>query len=170
MDTYIVNLDSLKPKPKQKVISAVYLGGMYFVVVFCLKLFWPTPRERSGGLTGIAVEAGFMALLWGFGMAYFSRKSVSSYKLLVDDASITGVTEYRGWMKWLVTRRTIRKGKVRTILSLKDGFGAARGIGISERSKWGARMWGWVYVPSNLPEYEYLRQLAEGWRANESTD
>jgi hypothetical protein len=170
MDTYLVRPDSPKPTLKQRAIAVLCFGGIYFILMLGWQFFWPTSTERNRGLLTIAVVTGLVSLTWGLGMAFWPRK-LPSYKLLVDDESITGVTEYTGWMKWLVMRRTISKGKVRTIWEIKGRLGAPSGMGFSDRkSRLGARMWGFVFLPTTLPDYESLRTLAESWRPREETN
>src|ERR1700733_11464670 len=170
MNTYEVRLESHNAKVKHRVVEVLFLAGLFFMLRFCWSAFYPTPSERSRGLTSVALEVGVTSLLWGIGMAFFRSKRISNYKLFVDEDSISGVLEYTGWLKWLRTRRTVRKGKVRSIFEIKGMFGRADAIGISERSMLGARIWGFVYVPKTLREYDNLKQLAEGWRVAESAN
>jgi len=163
MDTYVVRRDSQEPKLKQRAIWIPIFGGIFFMLMFGWKVFWPTSIGRSRGILSIALETGLVSLVWGLLMAYQPRK-LPNYMLLVDDESITGVTQYTGWMKWFVMRRTISKGKVRSVWEIKGRLGATGGMGFSERSKWGARMLGFVFLPRSLPEYASLRALAESWR------
>jgi len=169
MKTYPVMLNSQKPVLKQRAVSVLYLSGFYFILLFGWKFFWPTSTERNSGLLGTAIETGVVSLLWGLTMAFWPRK-FPSYKLLVDDESITSVVEFTGWMKWWVVRRSISKGKVRTIWEIRGKQGMPRGMGFSERSGLSARMWGFVFLPSSLPDYESIKALAESWRSREGTD
>ena len=167
MDTYFVQLDSPKRSLKHKVAEALLLGGLYFALWLSWSLLWPNPYRRNSGALSIALEGGFVALFWAVSMAFVPRSSKPSYKLLVDEESITGVTEYSGWMKWFVSRKTIRKGEVRNIFEIKGRLGAPSGVGISKRGTWGTRLFGFVYLPKTLPEYEYLKRLMESWRSTE---
>jgi hypothetical protein len=166
METYVVRLNSQRPTLKQRAISALFFGGFYFILMFGWRFFWPSPAERYFGLLSIVAETGLISLLYGLGMAFWPPKRPGC-KILVDDESITGITEYDGWMKWLAFRRTVSKGKIRTIWEIKGRLGSTGGTGLSERSRLGARMWGFVYLPRSLPEYESLRALAESWRSHE---
>src|ERR1700735_4492709 len=68
-----------------------------------------------------------------------------------------------GCLRESTFRRAVRKGRVRSIFEIKGGKGVLRGVGISERTQFGGRMWGFVFVSTSLPEFESLRQLAESW-------
>jgi len=170
MDTYIVPLNLRNPTLKQRAVAVLLGGGIFFILLFGRKMLWPTMAERNRGIGSVAIEAGIVSLLWTISMAFLHRKwpncKLPNYKLLVDDESITAVMEYTGWMKWFVTRRTISKGKVRSAWEVKGRLGRPGGMGFSERSKLGARMSGFVYLPATLPEYEYLKRLAESWRTS----
>jgi hypothetical protein len=174
MDIYVARADSLKRTLKQRAIhraiAVLCFSGIYFILMFGWKFFWPTLTERNRGLFSIAVETGLVSVFWGLAMVFLPRK-LPSYKLLVDDGSISGVTEYTGWMKWWVVRRTISKGKVRTMWEIKGRLGLPSGMAFSERrSRFGARMWGFVFLSTTLPDYESLRTLAESWRSREETN
>jgi hypothetical protein len=104
------------------------------------------------GLPSVAVEAGILSLFWALGTVFFKSAGLSSYKLFVDGESITGVSEYTGWMGRLLKRTTIRKGRVQTIFEIKATAFHPGGSGVSERSMLGARMLGWVFLPKDLPE------------------
>ena len=172
MDTYVVRIDTPNPRLKIKAAAVLVYGGLFFVSWFSWNILWPTSSEKARGPLSIAIEGGIVALVWAASMVFVGpvfRMSVS-YKLLVDDDSMTGVTEGNGWMRWWVSRRTIRKGKVRTIFGIAGRFGNPGDIGVSERSKLGSRLWGFVFLARSMPEYEHLKQVAEGWRASESAD
>jgi hypothetical protein len=172
MDTYVVKLETPRGKLQHKVLAALLFGGTFFVLRFCWSLLSPTSSERNRGPLSLAIEIGVVSLVFGVGMGFF-RPRISpnhSYKLFVDQDSITGVAKYTGWMKWLGTRRTVRKGKIRSIFEIKAAVGRSGGIGISERTILGARMMGFVYIPKTLPEYDDLKGLAESWRVTESTN
>jgi hypothetical protein len=167
MDIYEVKFEPTKIKLRYRTISALCLSGIFFVVWVGLRTIWRSPSDGAKGLLGILVEGGLVSLFWGIAMVFsgpFRPGGPPSYRLLVDNDSITSVSEYKGLMKWLGTRRTVRKGQVRTIFEIKPRFGATGGVGVSERSKFGARMLGWVFLPRALPEFDYLKELAESWR------
>ena len=70
-------------------------------------------------------------------------------------------------MDVLVVSEDCRKDKVRTIFEIKVAPFRPEGIGISEKSEFGARMFGFIYVPKTLPEFDRLKSLAESWRVSE---
>jgi len=177
-DTYLISFDSRKPSLKVKFALALIGAGVFFLLRLSWSYFWPSAFEEHRGHHANAMEAGIVALVWGAAMAFMPKFGIAStlrtglpaYKLLVDDESITGCLEYNGWMKWFRSKRKIRKGRVHTIFEIKGRFGRPDAIGISERSRFVARMSGFVYIPKTLPEFDDLRRLAESWRKTEQID
>ena len=168
MDTYEVKLKSPRVNPKYKIISVLCFAAFFFLIRFGWSILSPTPSEMSSGLPSVATEIGILSLLLALVMVFFKSARIPNYKLLVDEESITGVTEYTGWMSWFVKRTTVQKSRVRTIFEIKKTASHPGGLGISERSMFGARMCGFVFLPKELPEYDDLRRLVEGWRSVES--
>lgn len=155
----------IKLGPKQKLLTAL----LFAVILFALRFGWHvwegSGYEQHWSVIEIAIWSAAVAIL----LAVFpTAPRVPAYKLLVDDNSITGVSQYGGWMKWFQTRRTVRKGSVRSIFNVPAIGDRPGGVGISERSQLGARMWGFVYVPKSMPEFEDLKRLAESWRSEGS--
>jgi len=153
-----------RPSFNQKLITALCLAAFVFILRFGWAWISPPSGEKNSGLDRAAIEIGIWSSMYGAAIAFFTSKPHSKYKLLVGEDSITGVTEYTGWMAWLAQQRTVRKGKIRNIFEIKGRAGRLAGIGVSERSILGARMWGFVYVPTTLPQFEQLKHLAETWR------
>jgi hypothetical protein len=168
MDTYEIRVESPNPKWKSRLIAALCFAGFFFLFRFGLTLLFPLAFGESRGPRSLAIDIGIWSLVMSAVMAFGRIRTIPNYTLLVDDDSITGVTEYTGWMSWLVFRRTVRRGEVRSIFPIKvrNRAGQSAGIGISERERvFSARMLGFVYVPKTLPQYEQLKHLAESWRS-----
>jgi len=169
VEIYSVKLNSPELSLRQRSVQVLILGGTFFLLRFGGTFLWPTSVERHRGILGNAIESAVVSLLWGVCMGCWPRK-LPNCKLMVDDKSITSVIEYTGWMKWWVIRKTVSKGKVRTMWEVKGAGGIPRGTAFSERSRAAAWMRGFVYVPRTLPEYEEIKQLAESWRSPDATN
>jgi hypothetical protein len=152
MDTYEVKVKSPRVNPKYKIIGVLCLAALFFLFQFGWSIL-------------IAIEIGIFTILGGLVMVFFKPASLPNFKLLVGEESITWVMEYSGWKRWFVRRWTVRKGRVRTIFEIKATPFYPGGLGISERSRFGIRMFGCVFLSKDLPEYEDLRRLVEGWRS-----
>jgi hypothetical protein len=164
VDTYEVKMKSPRVNPKSKIIAVLCFAAFLFLIRFGWRFLSPAPGEIRGGLPRVAIETGMSSLLLALGMVFFRSARLPNYKLLVDEESMTWVMKYPGWMRWFVRRWTVRKGRVRTIFEIKATAFHSGGLGISERSMAGTRMFGCVFLPRELPEYDDLRRLAEGWR------
>ncbi len=167
MDTYEVKMKLPRANPKHKIIAALCFATVFFLSLCGWSVLSSTPGKMSRGLASIALEIGILSLLLGLSMVSFKPSTLPNYKLLVDGESMTWVTEYTGWMKWRVTRRTVRKGRVRTIFEIGATPFHSGGLGVSERSMSGVRMLGCVFLSKDLPEYDDLRRLVEGWRSGQ---
>jgi len=153
---------------KNRLLSALAFTVIAFALRFGWMLFAPSGFERRSGTTGSALEIAIWAIALGFTMAFLQAKPrVPGYRMIVEDNSITGITQYTGYMKWFVSRKTVRRGRVRTIFEVPPTRYHSGGIGVSEHSRFGTRMWGFVYIPSSLPEFDQLKALAESWRSIE---
>jgi hypothetical protein len=164
VDTYEVKMKSPRVNPKHKIIAVLCFAAFLFLVRFGWSVLSPAPSEISRGLPRVAIETGMWSLLFALGMVFFRSAPLPNYKLLVDQESMTWGLEYPGWRRWFVRRWTVRKGRVRTIFEIKATAFQSGGLLISERSMAGIRMFGCVFLPRELPEYDDLRRLAEGWR------
>jgi len=168
VETYEVKTEPHRVSPKRKIIAALCFGAFFFVFLFGASVFFPTPGQTNMGLASRAMEIGIPSLLAALITAltaFLRPASVLSYKLLVDEESMTGVSERTGWMSWFVIRKKVRKSKVRTIFQIKANAYQRGGLAVSERSMFGARMLGCVFLPMELPEYDKLRRLVESWRS-----
>jgi hypothetical protein len=166
VETYVIALSKSKLSLRQRALSVLLPASIYFFVMLALNFLWLSHYERSESVREIALRVLFISLFWGVSMAFVPMK-FPQCRLLVDDQSVTSVMECTGWMKWHAVRRTVSAGKVRTIREIKGRFGGPGGLVASERTGWRAWMWGGIFVPRTLPEYEQLKALVEGWRARE---
>jgi hypothetical protein len=167
MDTYEVTVGRYQPNLRHKVVGAFWFAAVFFVFRLGWAVLLPSKTERSRGLSSLAIELGFLSLVWGLGMAFLSpiwkrlgRDLKLDYRLLVDADSITAVFPIS---KHRQSRKVVRKGMVRSIFEIKAASFRPGGIGISERKEFAARMLGFVFVPNTLPEFDKVRSLAESW-------
>jgi len=167
METHVIEIHGLKPSLKIKAATVLVYAGLYFVIWFTWTLLWPSSGEKARDPLSIAIQGGVIAVIWGAFMVFATpiSRTNRNYKLLVEEESITGVTDGTGLGRWCTLRRTIRKGKVRTIFGIAGRLGGLRGISASERSRLGAWFWGFVFLPESMPEYEHLKNVLGGWRA-----
>jgi hypothetical protein len=164
MKIYEVKLESPRVNSKLKILAVLFFATLLFLLRFGWSILFPAPGEMSRGLPSLAIGLGILSLLEGLAMVFFSTDPPPRYKLLVDEGSMPWVTEYPGWMRWFVTRKTVRKNRVRNILEIKATPFHSGGLGISERSMLGIQILGCVFLPRDLPQYDDLRRLVEGWR------
>jgi hypothetical protein len=166
MERYSVELELQRPLVswRYKTVAALIFAAIFFAIRFGWDFVAPIEKERD--VLSVALKDGLWALLMGTMMAFLPRPWVPSkprisIDFFVDEESISSEFRSYGILKWRLIRRTVRRGKIRSVFEIKGRLG---GIGISERGGFAARMWGYVYVPTSLPEYEEVKRLAESWR------
>jgi hypothetical protein len=169
VETYVLEARKSKPSLKERALSILLFASMYFLIMLALNFFWFSPHVDQESVSRIALRVVFISVFWGVTMP-FMPKTIPRCNLLVEDNSITSVIEYTGWMKWYKTRRTVSARNVHTMIEVVGKDGAPVGLSASDRTGWGARMWGGIYIPRALPEYEQLKALVESWKAPESAD
>jgi hypothetical protein len=166
MDTYELKPKSARVNLKYRIVAVLCVAALCFLFQFGCRILSANPSERSSRLPTLAIDSGIFTVLWILAMVFLPKSArLANYKLLVDEESMTGVTEYTIWMRRFVKRTTVRKNRVRTIFEIKTTAFHPGGLLISERSMLVARMLGWVYLSKDLPKYDDLRQLVEGWRS-----
>lgn len=164
METYLVEPRKHKRSIKQLGITILYFASVYFVIALTQNLLWPPSNNFQKSLYWVALKVAFISLFWGIAMT-FAPNQYPTCKLFVDDESITSVAEYGGWMKWYKRRKTVSAGNVRFIREINGKSRTPKGLLASEQTRLGAWMWGGIYIPATLPEYERLKSLVESWRA-----
>lgn len=139
------------------------------VVALCASTLWfvihlvgSTSREPRMGLLWESAFFGFgLSAFLTFGPG-FGRGIVAHCTLQVDSDSITDLIEFAGDGRTI--RKCVRRGRVRSIFVVRGFFGRPRGIGVSEKSGFGARWSGYVYLPNTLAKFKELESLVESWR------
>ena len=156
METFSVNLNTVRlsksDRFKKFLMLFVICGSIYFAVE-CL---WPT-RFWTVSSRGKLVQA----VLWGLMMsacsAYWGLPGVATeYQIAVDENEIRSQNFKR---MGRIYSRTISKAEVKTLFERRYGLLVSR-HGLLE-----TLMWGGVWIPKQLAEYEYLKRVVESWRA-----
>ncbi len=171
MDIYESSYEFGKITLKRKLVIALFTACTWFVIFFgynILRYKGTMPFLEIGlfalGFAILSLVYGLLTAFFVFGKPIY--KSITSRFLVYED-SITQVSEFHG-KKTICRTRTIHKGKVRTIFEVNSDTAERPGIGISERrSRFAARFFGCVFIPSSLPKYEELKSLVESWKAVE---
>jgi hypothetical protein len=171
MDTYEVRIEPLQPKIRHRVLGGfivlLMFAGCFFLVRFSLSILFPTAAVRHRGLDRFASEMAVSSIVWAFGMLVIfsrtwnkpSRNKRRDFNIVIGADSIAAV--------YPESRRTVHKGKIRSIFDVRASSLRPGGIGISEKTEFMARMLGFVFVPNTLPEFDKLKRLAESWRESQ---
>jgi hypothetical protein len=166
METYFLKAEQTKPNVNQRLRMFFVYACLYFLLMFTAKLLWPTTLDKNEGILARAAYAAVMSIIWAAGMTIWWKRTLPNSTIVVDDYSITATSQYPGWMRWLKTSRTVRRGEIRTIWDIRNSKGTVLGTAISEKGKLYSRFFfGFVFLSTRLQEYEKLRAIAELWRS-----
>lgn len=128
---------------------------IYVAVRVLLDRFWPGPSSES--ILRAIISGAVWAAAFTLAVSEFGNKLMLHYDLVVSEDEITA--------QYAIAFKTVHRGKVRTILERGRWLSNRPGIVASERGKLGAWMWGGVFIPQDLPEYERIKETILSWRA-----
>lgn len=63
--------------------------------------------------------------------------------------------------------RKVHRGRIKTIQEWKTNFLRDGGLMLSDRGRFWTFLWGGIWIPRALPEYEYLKRVAKMWKAQD---
>jgi hypothetical protein len=129
-----------------------------FTIYFLIDLCWPFSHETRnlpGSLTKALIWSAFMTIF----MAVRMSGNRGPYNITVDGDVIV--------QKGLGGFRKVHRGQIKTLVERKTNFLRDGGLILSDRGRFGVFMWGGVWIPRTLPEYEYLKNVAEMWKTQE---
>jgi hypothetical protein len=65
--------------------------------------------------------------------------------------------EGRSNSRWFTVKKRIYRDRIKSIMENK------RGLVVTDRGEFAARMLGFVFVPATLPDYEEIKATLAGW-------
>jgi hypothetical protein len=149
VQTYKISAEMVNASRGKTYMKVLKMAALYAPIYLAVGWLWPSLHGRDG-LTWLIVNACFQGLLVAGIWVWLLRRSLRRYEISVDDEEIR--------VKFFMSIRSIHRGKIRTLLERKEG------LLISGRNRIGTFLWGGVWVPRQLPEYEELKRLAESWK------
>lgn len=122
----------------------------YFAVEWATHWLWHRDSD-SGSAFGMLVTA----ILWATIMStVFSSLKPAEYQIMVDEEQIrTG--NFKSWNQ--LFSRSIHRSEVKTLIERKNG------LLISRHNRIGTFLWGGIWIPKQLADYEYLKRMVSGW-------
>jgi hypothetical protein len=146
---YKISAEVVNASRGKTYMKVLKMAALYAPIYLAVGWLWPSLHGRDG-LTWLIVNACFQGLLVAGIWVWLLRRSLRRYEISVDDEEIR--------VKFFMSIRSIHRGKIRTLLERKEG------LLISGRNRIGTFLWGGIWVPRQLPEYEELKRLAESWK------
>lgn len=151
--TYQVTPDMAGMSGGRRALKILYLAAFWVALAIVLHFLWPS--VSSGSLLVDVIGAVITGTIWSVLMVGFYKRGLN-YKITVSDERITVVNP------WFA--RSVQKNSVRTVLETKGNALHAPGVRISKYGRLGTFLWGCVWIPKSLPEYESIRDLALRWK------
>jgi hypothetical protein len=134
---------------------------IYFA--FCAPAFfvgeWLLFDRAERGISRMAITAVLFSLALSVvnsspkGM--LSTRSWRKYQIVVEEDEIK-TRNYESW-NWMFSK-TIRRSEIRTVIEKEAG------LFISSHDRVGTFLWGGIWIPKQLADYEYLRRLMSHWK------
>src|SRR5258708_18462445 len=153
----------IKVQRKHRIIAVTLQAAFWTLCMF----LWEYLRHRSGrhpsDWTALTPWA-FGGIIYGLLMYFLpvqklfrgKKNPPTRVRIMVERdwvARSYQSSESTSWIPQIV----VRKGMVRSIFRIPGG------IGVSERSQFGARMLGFLAIPNTLPKFNEVRTLLESW-------
>ncbi|MGH9739908.1 MAG: hypothetical protein ACRD4X_15170 [Candidatus Acidiferrales bacterium] len=115
---------------------------------------WPSTVGAPNTLSDLVNSADF-GLVFSWIAIFFVRKQ-SSCEILVSDDSIA--------VRRAFFTHRIRKSEMKTVVDTPGRFLSEPGLRILKDGGFGAWVWGGIWIPKALPDYEHIRNFALSWK------
>jgi hypothetical protein len=157
-----MELAAIKGRRKLNILSAVFQAVFFTLLMFLWKLL---SHRSDGHPLDLFLGCAFGGVIYGLLMYFLVLRQFSPKRkgradrvsIVVERDQIASAYRSLADTSW-IPQMVLHKGKVRSIFRIPGG------IGVSERSQFGARMHGYLVIPDTLPKFEELRELLESWR------
>ena len=152
VEVYSVPADAQKTSRSRIFAQGLTAFAFCSTIYFLIDLYWKSSHETrslSGSLS--------KALIWSAFMTLFMVIRVSGNRIpcnITVDGDLIVQKGPGGFRK-------VHRGQIKTIQEWKKNFLRDGGLMLSDRGRFGVFMWGGVWIPRALPEYEHLKRVAE---------
>jgi hypothetical protein len=136
------------------------LVGCYAPLYFAIEYFWRGHGGRTSFIQMVSMAL-IQSIFFAISMSFFYKRAHTGYEISVDDDESRITRNFRTSNH--LSARTVRRGQNRTVIERRQG------LLISGRNKIGTFLWGGIWVPKTLAEYEFLKSLALSWKKSSQT-
>jgi hypothetical protein len=169
MEIYDVQLrdEDRLTKPPSRLLVFLLSWVIYGAVYFAMEWLWPDQSIallwQGHRLLAAAVKVGMMITPMSLLMTFwFSSKSFrlsitqpwQAYQIIIEDDQIR--TRNFDSYNWMLSK-TIERGSIKLVVEKE------KGLLISSRDKLGTFLWGGIWIPKRLADYEYIKRLISNW-------
>jgi hypothetical protein len=159
----------VKVQRKYRIVAATLQAAFWTLGMF----LWRYLDHRSGrhpsDWTVLALSCAFGGVIFGLATYFLPIQKLlgkenrpARVSIVVERDQVAVAYQSSESTSW-VPRMVVRKGMVRSIFRIPGG------IGVSERSQFGARMLGFLAIPNTLPKFNEVRALLESWQVGKSS-
>ena len=152
--TYHVTAEMAGFSRRRSTLRVLYLAGLFATIHFLLGFVWHGSGASS--VIGNLIQSMVTGVLFALVFFFAFLKPNMNYDLIVSDESISAV---HPWFD-----RGVRKGEVRTVVETAGNALTPAALRLSKFRRIGTFLWGCVWIPRALPEYESIKALAESWK------
>src|SRR5579863_2775160 len=133
----------------------VVAGVLFAALQMLLSFLWPSsaPPQRLAD----SIRAIIGGIVFGPSFVLIMRRTLT-YEVSVSADSVT--------QQGFGIRRSVRREEARTITESSGSAFSVPALRISRHGRLGTWFWGCIWIPKAIPEYEYIRELALGWKAS----
>jgi hypothetical protein len=149
MEIYRIDPMELRTVQWPMPVRIFSIGAGYAAICLFVTWYWPSGSGREN-LAETIISVIIQAIIFATVVTIIDRATLKDYEITVSDSEMS--------TRATVFRRSVHRGQIRTILEKR------RGLVVSERGKVGTFLWGGVWVPKQLREYDSVRNLALLWR------
>ena len=155
MKTYHVTPELAGFTPKRTLLRMVVAGVLFAALQMLFSILWPpsTPPHRLEDSIRAVIGGTIFAPLFVLLM-----RRMLTYEVAV---SVDCITLHRFGFQ-----RSVRRDEARTITESSGSAFVAPALRVSKHGRLGTWFWGCIWIPKAVPEYEYVRELALGWKAS----
>jgi hypothetical protein len=159
----------IKVQRKHRIIFVTLQAAFWTLCMF----LWIYLRHRSGShpsdWTALTLSCALAGIIYGLLMYFLpiqklfrgKKNPPARVSIMVERDRVALSYQNSESTSW-IPQMAVRKGMVRSIFRIPGG------IGVSERSQFGARMLGFLVIPNTLPKFNEVRTLLESWQVGEA--
>jgi hypothetical protein len=157
MQSYPVTSEMAGYSRKRILLRILFDAGFFAASQILFQVIWPD-SIKFGRLSGFIIIAAISGLVFALMFEPISLKWNFPYTLIVFDDCITAQHPF--------SEKSVRKDEVKRVTEVNGSAFHGAALQISKYGRLGTWLWGSIWIPKALPEYESVRDLALSWKGS----